>query len=267
MNVNSTRFLVAHLGDLKISNSKYNDGMLNSDYQTTNFKIDLTDMCLFSIDSNNEKNVSSLHIMSPKSKFKLYYQPRVAEKIIFNTNAEINLDYIKEFVNNKKLDFAERTFKETHVRSLLSKQSCLRVLFTVKDMCKITISKPQLEQINKTLDSLIYKQATEAVLTPISEENPHALNFEHYTDSDFNPFQLNLEAFFKINKFEVCFLADVEHANQEIATLLLDQFNIFVCKYEHALTFVDITLNDVNLVDKLVHTKTTADADLGNFIF
>ena len=67
-------------------------------------KIDLTDMCLFSIDSNNEKsNLSSpSKILTPKSKFKLYYQPRFAEKIIHNTNAEINLEYIQEFQNNKK---------------------------------------------------------------------------------------------------------------------------------------------------------------------
>lgn len=119
MDLNSSRFIVAHLGDLKISNSKSNQ-MKN----TLSFKIDLTDMCLFSLDSHLSEKLSN---PSPKSKFKIYFKPKISEKIVYNTNAEINLDYLLEFINNKKLDFSERKFTETKndfAASLLNKQTC-----------------------------------------------------------------------------------------------------------------------------------------------
>ena len=241
MNINSTRFLVAHLGDLKISNSKSNQ-------LQTNFKIGLTDMCLFSIDLNKETIVNN----SPKSKFKLYFKPNFSEKIVYNTNAEINLEYILEFLNNKKLDFTERKFTETKNLSL-RQQTCLRILFSVKNACKISISKPQLEQISTTLDNLIYKPIQADKLEVTNEEKN--IIYDMCKEEKANV-HLNLEIFFKLKEFEVSFLADVEKENQEFALLLISQFNLYMCKYENALTYIDVSLDDINLFDKLAKTKS-----------
>jgi len=229
-------------------------------------------MCLFSLDSKLASETISND--SPKSKFKLYFKPKISEKIIYNTNAEINLDYLLEFTNNKKFDFNERKYTETKndlASSLANKQTCLRLLFSVKNVCKIAISKPQLEQISTTLDNLIYKPSSDEMLTfeqevfreeETSNFHPSFGNREEYR----RPLQLNLETLFKINKFEVYFLADVEHPNQEIALLNLDRLDLYVCKYEHSLTYIDISLDDIQLVDKLAKVKIdSTEATQSNF--
>ena len=68
------------------------------------------------------------------------------------------------------------------------------------------ISKPQLEQINTTLDNLIYKPDFSETLTSIKEEDTIVESSSTYKEESLRPFQLNLETYFKINKFEVCFL-------------------------------------------------------------
>lgn len=126
------------------------------------------------------------------------------------------------------------------------------------------ISKPQLEQINTTLDNLIYKPECSETLTSIKEEDTIVESSSTYKEESLRPFQLNLETYFKINKFEVCFLADVEYANQEIALLILEKFNFYVCKYERSLTFIDISLDDIQLIDKLAKVRNRSEESDSN---
>jgi vacuolar protein sorting-associated protein 13D len=190
MSNDSNLLLIAHLGHITINNNVANyelnekinqfDDLLSSQDQnfnenniseSTKFEINLKNMRLFTIDLEKEKNYlkaeyerykgfkseSHQNVFVIENYFQIYYEPKCSDKLIDETDVILSLDYLPKFSNSQSIDGGS-----------------VRVLSKI-NVCKIMLSKTQLEQVIKTLDNIVYDDC-ELNLVNKSKKNSESFN-------------------------------------------------------------------------------------------
>ena len=231
MKLNSTKLFIAHLGHIHVHNN------LRS---FSNFLINLQKTSLFTIDLRTE-----ITDMSKKtSLFQIYSKPKVYLKLVNDTNISINID--------------------TAVADLLA------VNIKLENESVIKICKLQFEQLLQTLDNIFYDEnqtqpseldesikssSTTQTATPESSHNAFYSVFSNINSE----LDTNIEIKFAINKLYIEFLADIiddnsmikNNEHKQIAELCFDNFELDIKKSEQYLTYVDVRLKSLYLIDKL----------------
>ena len=211
-NLNSSKLLWAKLKSINFSNK--------NDAELDNFMLNFIELNLYSIESNKEKSLNG---------FRFNYDHSSGLKIIDGADGEITFEYSTDFYARKNLtDFKNETLHK----------SSLYFIINITNTAKVSMSKPQLDQILETIDNLVM---------PASNKN----KLEEKTCKP-KEAETSVETLFKINKLEFGFLADIENPNQEIALAHFEEFEIWVFKNEKELTSVDISIKSLNVIDKLV---------------
>lgn len=266
INVDSRVHLVAHLGQIKVKNEEKSD-------EQAKFKILLSNMSLFSVDSQLEEEL--LPELSPqdaaedeeKQQFKrffcIFYKPSKHQKLIEKTDLIINLD---------------------HYPKSSTKNHCIHLNTRVVNNCKINLSKQNLEQIIQTFDNIVYKESVVESMSNSNDLNANTprkalsslrrsksmkdinLNWSYFEKDHFNTplngkdVDLAVEIRFKIEKLDIIFLADVERPLQEIAELCFNEYVLNVDKHKEMVTRVKMSLKSLYLVDKLIDEATTTSS-------
>ena len=173
MSAESDQLLIAHLGHITINNNVANHE-LNTEKQTaaddpldahfdpgfeqnisdsTKFEVNLKNMRLFTINLEKEKNYlkaeyekykgfkSQSHekVFFIENFFQIYYEPKCSDKLIDETDVILSLDYLPRFSSYQLSNNIDG--------------GSVRVLSKI-NVCKIMLSKIQLEQVIKTLDNI-----------------------------------------------------------------------------------------------------------------
>ena len=238
-------------------------------------------MNLFTIDLEKEKNKKTnltTNILGNEkylieNNFLIYYKPKFSDKLINETDVCMNLDYLPKFQSSSPL-------KKSNSKNING--GYLRVISKI-NICQISLSKIQLEQIIKTLDNIVYDDskaknddsrrstfnlADDQVLGFMedyqnsnikqsidSSDFNESLSFKalyaKFSDEDKNSEDLSINVKFKIEKLTINFLADVEKPYQDIAELCFNEYELSILKHEKYVKFFDMTLKSLSLVDKL----------------
>ena len=236
MKLNSTKLFIAHLGHIHVNNNLKN---------FTNFLINLQKTSLSTIDLRTELNDNN----NKTSLFKIYSNPKVYLKLINDTDISIDL-------NTAESDLLAVTIKLENE--------------TVIKMCKL-----QFEQLLQTLDNIFYDENSSyshnGEITDSSNNNSSANSSSQTTESVFysvfsninTELDTNIEVKFSIKKLFIEFLADIidekstlkNSEQKQIAELCFDNFELELKKSEQYLTYVDVKLKSLYLIDKLTTTK------------
>ncbi len=307
MSAESDQLLIAHLGHITINNNVTNHELsvnrLDSHFEpsfeqnfsdSTKFEVNLKNVRLFTIDLEKEKNYlkaeyekykgfkSKSHekVFVIENFFQIYYEPKCSDKLIDETDVILSLNYLPRF--------------SSYQSSSNIDGGSVRVSSKI-NVCKIMLSKIQLEQVIKTLDNIVYDDCEVKTKTNESQStmifhptnksanivfSPSKTIFNQteyineipkspklYTSSfktmytkfselnDELKSELNINVRFKIDKLQINFLADVEQPSQDVAELCFNDYELNILRHEKHVKFINMTLKSLCLVDKLKKSK------------